>query len=132
LLKRFYYEFFPKQPKCRHERVSPIGLGKFCPDCGKEIFISWIILRCKCCSTKRQSIPRFDTFLPVEKYCSKCGSRKYYVEKKTKLEFYEFNYATLIREEFENPTDQNNKTQIWIEENNWSSIISPKLIPLFK
>ncbi|EKE03999.1 MAG: hypothetical protein ACD_20C00121G0003 [uncultured bacterium] len=130
MIKKFNFELSQK-PKCRHEKITPTSIGKFCPDCGKEVFISWVILRCKGCSSRRQASPQFETIIPIEKFCSKCGERNYSIEKKSKLEFYEINYAVLIKEEF-NDELIDNKTQVWIEENSWSNFIQPKLIPLFK
>ena len=66
--------------KCSHEKITPNSIGKFCPDCGKEINITWSILRCKHCSTKRASYKRFGMVLPVDRFCSRCGSTHYFVE----------------------------------------------------
>jgi hypothetical protein len=65
----------------------------------------------------------------MEKYCSKCGSKEYFLEKRDKLEFYELKYALLVKQERENTGISNKKTQVWVDEQQWANFIPLKLIP---
>jgi len=117
-----------KRTKCRHDKVLPGSIETFCPDCGKEIIIYWYITRCGCCYTKRLAVLSADNVIPVYKYCTKCGSSQFFVEKKEKLNFYDIDYAILIREEIGKRSDFDFKTQIWIEGDNGKRSTSPKLL----
>ncbi len=117
---------------CTHTSFDPVGINQFCPDCGKEIRVAFKIVRCSCCSTRKSAKLIFKRIIPDEKYCSKCGSNDYYVEKKERIEFFDLRYAIILKEIVENSSIEDFRTQIWIEnENNWSNIIKPKLIPSF-
>lgn len=117
--------------KCAHNKIYPTSQGDFCPDCGQEIKISWQILRCKCCSTKRKVHSFMKKIVPDEKFCKKCGCSEYYIEIKEKIEFFDYEYAVILKEEV--PKLKIKKTlQIWIEEENIREIfIKPKLLPVF-
>lgn len=110
--------------------MDPHSLGSFCPDCGKEIDFSWYILRCKCCLSKKKAHLIYDFAVPTEKFCSKCGTAGYFIEKKQKIDINDIHYAILIKEELSNSVYRKRRTQIWVEaENVWSNLIQPKLIP---
>ena len=112
--------------------MTPNSSGRFCPDCGKMVELSWYLLRCGCCYSKRQAILAYDTILPEEKFCSKCGEKEYFIEKKEKLAFFDLDYVILIREESGENKIYGHKTQIWIDdEENRNKFIQPKLIPVF-
>jgi len=109
----------------------PLKTGDFCPDCGQEIKISWQILRCNCCSTKRNSRFFMNKIVPQEKFCTKCGSSEYFIEVKEKIEFFDYEYAKILREEIKEKTGFKETVQIWIENENYRDIFTkPKLIPV--
>ena len=131
-MNNFYLRFFFKRKKCLHEKVTPDKTNRFCPDCGKEILLYWQIVRCGNCHTKRNAISVLDLISPVEKYCSKCGTKEYFIEEKEKINFYDLNYAVLIKEEIKDKMSYRKTiTQIWIDkESEMDNFVQPKLIPL--
>lgn len=141
--------------KCAHNKVYPLSEGAFCPDCGQEIMISWQILRCECCSTKRKAhtfenelspvrlltvavsgftpASHMGKLVPEEKFCKKCGSSDYYIETKEKIEFFDYEYAVILKEEINAKSKIKKTLQVWIEEENIREIFAkPKLLPLFQ
>lgn len=129
LIWKIFSRFLFRKSKCIHPQITPASIGSFCPDCGKIILMSWMILRCNHCSTKRHAKISSHFIAPTEKYCSKCGSGKYIIEKKYKIEFYDLDYAILLKEEVTEDSLADDKTQVWIEyENTWTNYIKPKLI----
>lgn len=124
------YKVLNLKPKCLHENVHPDSTGCFCPDCGKEIKIFWHILKCENCSSKRNAILRFNSIIPADNFCAKCGAKAYYVEKQEKLQFYDISYAIISREEIPEELKNINVKQIWIEsESVHNEHFAPKLIP---
>jgi len=124
--------FLFKNTKCAHTKVHPLSEESFCPDCGQEIKVSWQILRCKCCSSKRKSRFFINKIVPEEKFCKKCGSDDYYIEIKEKIEFFDYEYAIILKEEIKSKATIKKTLQIWIEEENIREIFSkPKLLPVF-
>ena len=118
--------------KCTHNKIYPLSEGSFCPDCGLEIKISWQILRCECCSTKRKTHFFMNKLVPKEKFCKKCGSSDYYIEIKEKIEFFDYEYAVILKEEIKEQSIIKKTLQIWIEEENIREIfVKPKLLPVF-
>ena len=124
--------FFEKYFKCKHKKITPFSFGKFCPECGKEIKISWYILRCSCCESKRHACVIFDSLVPRDKYCIKCGESDYSLEKKESIEYFELEYAVISKKELHSDVNVKEKLQIWIEnEQNYNEIIrNIRLIPL--
>lgn len=123
---RFLKYFFLK--KCTHEKVTPQSISPFCPDCGEEIALYWETARCACCSAKRSTVLSLNKAVPFDKFCTKCGTARYYIERKEHLDFFELRFATLVKETIR--TDFYTKTQIWVEnEENLSSYLKPFLIP---
>lgn len=128
LLKNIFSNLISNQQKCLHDKITPRSIAKFCPDCGKEIIIFWYIIRCECCSIKRQGVLSLDSVIPAEKYCSKCGTDDYKVERKEKSEFYDLHFAVLKKEEINPVKHSPSRVQVWVEcENIWP--MPPKLIP---
>ncbi len=127
-----FLKSFLFKDSCSHQNFDHTGANPFCPDCGKEVQVTFKIVRCSCCSTKKSAKLIFKRIIPDEKYCSKCGSKNYFVEKKERIEFFDLKYAIILKEIVEDSSFEHLRTQIWIEnENNWSNIIKPKLIPSF-
>ena len=118
--------------KCNHNKIYPFSDGTFCPDCGQEIKISWQLLRCECCSSKRNVRVFFNKILPEEKFCKKCGSSEYYIETKEKIEFFDYEYAIILKEEVNTKIKIKKTLQIWIEEENVRQVLrKPKLLTVF-
>jgi hypothetical protein len=118
--------------KCTHSKVSVKDGQAFCPDCGQYIKISWQILRCDCCSTKRKPRIHKDHIHPEEKFCKKCGSSEFFLEEKSNPEFFDYDYAILSKEEVKLGEKLKETLQIWIEEENYKEIFDkPKLLPAF-
>lgn len=118
--------------KCTHNKIYPFSDGTFCPDCGQEIKISWRILRCDDCSTKRKTHFFMGKLVPEEKFCKKCGSSEYYIETREKIEFFDYEYAVILKEEVNTNIKVKKTLQIWIEEENLrQSFSKPKLLPVF-
>lgn len=124
--------FFKNHNKCKHKKITPFSAGSFCPDCGREIKISWLIMRCACCQSKRRACVVFNSLAPVDKYCIKCGDSDYYTEKKGGIEFFDLEYAAISKKEADNNLNIAEVLQIWIEkERKPNDIIGNlKLIPL--
>ncbi len=140
--------------KCPHNKIYPFSDGMYCPDCGQEIKISWQILRCKACSSKRKSyfiknkfIPfryltriiydffpqlQRETIIPEEKFCKKCGCAEYFIDTREKIEFFDYEYAIILKEEIKFDTNTQKTTQIWVEEEKRSRAFNKqKLLPVF-
>ena len=109
---------FKKQKNCRHKKITPFSTGNFCPDCGMEIEIFWLILRCECCQSKRAAHVVFNSIIPEDKHCIKCGASGYYIEKKETLEFFEFEYAVISKKAVNDDFNTKEMLQIWIESEN--------------
>lgn len=121
--------FFKNLNKCTHKRLTPFSPGNFCPDCGKEIEITWLIPRCECCNARRKVKVIFNTLRPVDKYCIKCGNSDFYTEKKETLELFDVDYAVISKKEVKNGLEYRERFQVWVENGNSSPV--PKLIPAF-
>lgn len=124
--------FLFNNTRCTHNKVYSLNEGAYCPDCGEEIKISWQILRCSCCSTKRKSHFFINKLVPEEKFCKKCGNPEYFIETKEQIEFFDYDYAIILKEEIKAKTQSRKTLQIWIEEENIREFfIKPKLLPVF-
>jgi len=110
-----FLEFFRKKNKCSHRNFSPFSGGDFCPDCGKRIEITWLLLRCSCCNSKRKSRVAFNTITPLNKFCVKCGETDCYIEKKENPEFFDIEYAIVSKREKDANLRSGEVLQIWIE-----------------
>ena len=70
--------------------------------------------------------------VPEEKFCKKCGSREYYIDIREKIEFFDYEYAIILKEEVKTDSILKKTLQIWIEEENMREIFrKPKLLPVF-
>jgi len=124
--------FLKNHNKCKHKKVTPFCTGKFCPDCGKKIKVAWVMTRCCCCNAKRHASVVFNNIKPREKYCTKCGSREYYIEKKEFIEYFDLEYSVISKTEVGEYAEVREVLQIWIEnERKAGDIINNlRLIPL--
>ena len=65
--------------------------------------------------------------MPINHYCSNCGSEDYQIEKLDQINFINVNYAVLLKKEIEINND-NYRTQCW-EEKRYEQ---PKLLIQFQ
>lgn len=121
--------YFFSRKKCTHDLITPSNLERFCPDCGREVVLYWQIVRCSECQTKRKGFLKFDNAVPSEKYCSRCGSEHYYVETRYKVDYFDFNYAIVVKEESADSRISASSMQIWVDNNdNLRNMQRPKLL----
>jgi len=74
----------------------------------------------------------FNSILPEDKYCVKCGASECYIDKKEKLEFFDIEYAIISKKEVDNSIKHREILQIWIEkgDNPGEMLNNIRLIPL--
>lgn len=69
---------------------------------------------------------------PEEKFCKKCGCSEYYIDTREKIEFFDYEYAIILKEEVKTDSKIKKTLQIWIEEENIREAFrKPKLLPVF-
>lgn len=126
------FNLFSNNNKCKHTNITPLSAGSYCPDCGKEIQIDWMLLRCSCCNSKREARIIFNSIKPKSKYCIKCGSPECYVEKKETIEYFDVHYAVISKKEAACDINKNEILQIWVEQEHKKSDLfsNLRLIPL--
>ncbi len=129
LFLELVYNLIPKS-ECQHDKVSPLSDGEYCPDCGRYIVNEWYITRCKCCGVRLQSVKKGESIIPAEKFCHNCGGSDFYLEKLSKIDFVNINYAVLIKRAMEDGT-LTRTTQCWQDEENEVSTVL-KLLPFFE
>lgn len=111
------FKLLLRNKKCSHEKITPMNPAVYCPDCGEEIKISWQFLRCECCSAKRKFAIYRDKTVPEDKFCKNCGCPEFYLEIKERPEFFDYEYAYIIKEVA--PKSLLKETvQIWVEKEN--------------
>lgn len=115
--------YFLKNKKCQHEKVSPDKDICYCPDCGELVENRWYITRCSCCGVKLKAIIKDGKVIPEEKFCHNCGGKKFDVEFIEKINFIDINYAVLVKTVIEPHIDE--LTQSWLEHHDSTA---PKLI----
>lgn len=124
---KFYWEKLLDlvDPPCRHSRVTQFQDGNYCPDCGEKIKFTWIVIKCQVCRSLRMpKVTDLGDIIPLHKHCTKCGSDRWYSEKRNHLNssqgFYAIPFKSIIeeQEEFLHEGENNNiyTTDIWIEE----------------
>lgn len=111
----FLTNLFNFKRHCYHERITPDMESGYCPDCGKFIKNEWYITRCSCCGVKLKTMVIKGEVQPQYHYCSNCGSEEYTVEKLSKINFIDINFAVLQKKEIENDIKIANTTQCWQE-----------------
>ncbi len=109
-IKKIIKEIF----KCKHKNAILNSEEGYCPDCGKYVKKSYYIVRCNCCGIKRIAKKSFDEIIPQEKFCTNCGTQEYTVEKCTKLNIVDVNYAIEVKEAIDE-TLKEDDIEIWIE-----------------
>ncbi len=129
LILDLFYNFIPAR-ECQHDKVSPMSDGEYCPDCGRYIVNEWYITRCKCCGVRLQSVKKGDKIVPAENFCHNCGGSDFYLEKLSKIDFININYAVLIKKAMEDGSFSRT-TQCWQEpEDSKNNVV--KLLPFLE
>ena len=118
----FLTNLFKLKKTCSHDKITPDMEFGYCPDCGKLIKNDWYITRCACCGVKMRACAKNGEIFPQNHYCTNCGSKEYTVEKLSKINFIDINFAVLqknIVEECQSP----DTIQCWAEKTG----VQPKL-----
>ena len=119
----FLTNLFNLKRKCDHNKITPDMECGYCPDCGKFIQNEWYITRCNCCGVKLKTRAHNGEIIPQYNYCSNCGGHEYKVEKLSKINFIDINFAVLVKNVIKEEL-RVNTTQCWQEKNN----AQPKLL----
>ena len=107
------FDFFIKNKKCNHAKVSPQDDFAYCPDCGELIENRWFITRCSCCGIKVKAIYKNGEIIAEEKFCHNCGGKTFEPELVSKINCIDINYAVLVKTVV-NPKAEET-TQCWFE-----------------
>jgi hypothetical protein len=103
--------------ECRHPHINQFNSGNFCPDCGQKIKVNWITIKCQQCRSLRLlKLTNHNEIIPLDRYCTNCGSEKWFSTRTEKLNISEYMYGVLLKEvvEEENASVQS-KTDVWVE-----------------
>ncbi len=111
----FLTNLFNLRKACSHDSITPDMESGYCPDCGKFIKNEWYITRCTCCGVKLKSVVIKGEVQPLHNYCSNCGGEEYSVEKLSKINFIDINFAVLQKKEIENGVKPSDSTICWQE-----------------
>jgi len=105
--------------KCRHTRALLNTNEGYCEDCGVYLKKYYYVLRCSCCSHKREAaraaFGKKEEIVPVSKFCPVCGGKDFIIEKYEKLNLVDINYAIEIKEAFHEDCDHTSHTTVWVE-----------------
>ena len=82
---------------CQHDKVMPDVDYAYCPDCGELIENQWYIMRCACCGIKIRAMLKNGEIVPEEKFCHNCGGANYTIERISKINFININYAVPVK-----------------------------------
>ncbi len=111
----FFTDLFNLKKVCSHDKITPDMESGYCPDCGKYIQNEWYITRCACCGVKLKTISVKGEIKPQYHYCSNCGGEDFTIEKLSKINFIDINYAVLVKREVEFDKNIHNTTLCWEE-----------------
>ncbi|MBK8189159.1 MAG: hypothetical protein IPK79_01765 [Vampirovibrionales bacterium] len=81
---------------CPHPRASHAEGKCICPDCGDTVIRQWVTLRCSQCNVRRPSKAVFNTVLPAQAHCTRCGCADTTMEELDNPPFYMMQYAVLL------------------------------------
>jgi hypothetical protein len=110
------YSLFKPELNCNHSRVNPFLVnGNYCPDCGKEVIVEWAFLKCQHCNSVRSGLYLHQRFLPVERFCNRCGHSHYRIELKQKLEVYDADFAAYKVRPADVFPRKRSQTTVWLE-----------------
>lgn len=105
--------------KCPHTHALINSDEGYCPDCGVYLKKYYYVLRCKCCSHKREAtravLGKYDEIVPVSKFCPVCGGEEFYIERYEKLNLVDINYAIEVKEVYNINNCTVSSTKVWVE-----------------
>ena len=98
---------------CQHEKVVPDVDFAYCPDCGELVENQWYIMRCSCCGIKVKAVLKNSEIVPEARFCHNCGGSHYNVERISKINFIDINYAVLLKSVV--TPEYSSRTQSWAD-----------------
>ena len=114
-MENILIKFIKQKKKCSHKNALLHSNSGYCPDCGQFLVKNYYIVRCACCDIKREAKLSWGEIVPVEKFCSNCGSSDYYIEKLDSLNLIDAHYAVYLKEIADELHTLHPEAQIWVE-----------------
>lgn len=119
----YIISFLNNRKKCHHTHALLNSNEGYCPDCGIYLKKYYYVLRCRCCTHKRESaraaLGTVKEIIPISRFCPVCGGEEFYIEKYEKLNLVDINYAIEVKEEFDILNTPDNfetpSTTVWVE-----------------
>lgn len=121
-------ELFKFNKVCEHSKVRPEVDFAYCPDCGELIENRWFLIRCACCGVKLRGVIKNGKIIPSEHFCHNCGAGDFVVERISKINFIDINYAVLVKSIVQGGA-ADKFTQSWVETDFRTSNYRPRLLP---
>jgi len=115
-MENILIKFIKQKKKCQHKNALLHSNSGYCPDCGKFLVKNYYIVRCACCDIKREAKLSWGEIVPVEKFCSNCGSKEFYIEKLDSVSLVDAQYAIYLKEIADELKYLHPEAQIWVEE----------------
>ena len=115
-MKNILIALWQNQNKCKHKNALLHTNEGYCPDCGQYLVKNYYLIRCSRCEIKREARLSWGEIVPLDKFCSNCGSVDYYIEKLDSVNFIDAKYALYIKEIAQEMQILHPETQIWVEE----------------
>lgn len=119
------FNFLSFTEECAHSKITPDVESGYCPDCGEYIENHWFLSRCACCGIKQKTTIIKGKISTSTKFCRNCGSSSFLVEKITKINFIDIDYAVVIKNISTNY--KTTYTQSWVGQKNTN--INTLLLP---
>ena len=116
-MKNILIKFINSKQNCSHKNALLNSDYGYCPDCGQFLVKNYYIIRCSCCDIKREAKLSWGEIVPVERFCSNCGSKEYYIEKLDSLNLIDAQFAIYVKEIASEFQTLHPEAQIWVEEN---------------
>jgi hypothetical protein len=99
--------------KCNHERFSAAVKSGYCPDCGEYVENKWFVTRCPICGKRHKTVIKNNKPVPVDNFCTNCGTEQFIVEEIEFPDIVSINYAAYITKSVKQKETGN--TKAWIE-----------------
>lgn len=112
------FKILKNKTKCSHKNALINSDEGYCPDCGQYLVKNYYIVRCAKCDIKREGKLSWGEILPLEKYCSNCGSNDYYIEQIDKVNFIDAKYAIYLKEIASEYHTLHPEVQVWVDKDN--------------
>ncbi len=115
----YLFSIINNSTKCSHQKALINSNEGYCPDCGIYLKKYYYVLRCGCCSHKREAsravFGKHNEITPISKFCPICGGKDFYIEKYEKLNLVDINYAIEVKEIFSPAKYSMSSTKVWVE-----------------